>query len=311
MPTPQRGILPVASSHAIFLTLRRRLGRRGDPALRTLLGHVPERIETLAAGNKDAAISAVLAIGSDCWQEIFETGRPAALRPFPRIAGAIHPAPATDGDLLLHIRGERYDLIFEFADHLAVQLGDWFEVVESISGFRYRDKRDLTGFVDGTENPEGDDNRIAAAVVGEEDAEWAGGSYLHVQRYVHRLEQWTKLPVKQQEAIMGRTKAHNEEMDDEHKPRTSHIARVVIEENGEELEMLRHSLPYGTPAGDRGLLFASYGRTPDVFEKMLTRMVAPTFDGRVDHMLNYTRAVTGTAYFAPSREKLVGLMSGK
>ncbi|MDR3429734.1 Dyp-type peroxidase [Silvimonas sp.] len=307
MSTPQRGVLPTASTHAIFLTMRRRLGRRGDQALRAILGKFPEQIDVLAAGNPDAQISAVVAIGSDCWAEIFEHGRPAGLRQFPRIPGAIHPAPATDGDLLLHIRGERYDLIFEFADHFASQMGEWFEVVESISGFRYRDRRDLTGFVDGTENPEGDEDRTHAAVVGEEDPNWLGGSYVHTQRYVHRLEQWHKLPVKQQEATIGRTKAHNVELEDEHKPLTAHISRVVIEENGEELEMLRHSLPYGTPGGDRGLMFTSYCRTPEVFEKMLTRMVAPTFDGRVDHMLNYTRAVTGGSFFAPSREALARL----
>ncbi|GAB7128534.1 Dyp-type peroxidase [Silvimonas sp. JCM 19000] len=307
MSTPQRGILPEGSSHVIFLTLRRRLGRPADDPLRHLLSQLPLHADEVAAVYPEARFAAVLAIGEQSWPDLFGVARPARFRGFPHIAGAIHPAPATEGDLLLHVRGERYDLVYEFADRFATSLQPWFEVVESVSGFKYRDWRDLTGFVDGTENPHGDDDRAETALVGAEDPAWAGGSYVHTQRYVHRMQQWNALAVKQQEAVMGRTKAHDEELSDEDKPLTAHIARVVIEEDGKELEMLRHSMPYGTPGGEKGLLFASYCRTPDVFEKMLARMVAPTSDGRVDHLLTYSRAVTGGAFFAPSREALARL----
>lgn len=307
MTTPQTGILPPASSNGLFMLFHRRLGRRVDQACKQLVASWPSRVAELAQANPDAELYATLGIGPEVWPEFFgANSKPAQLRAFPRIAGAIHPAPITQCDLMLHLRAERYDVLFELADQFTQALGEWFDAIETVQGFRYRDRRDLTGFVDGTENPAVDE-RAAVALVGSEDAQWAGGSYLHIQRYVHRMESWNKLPVKQQEAIIGRTKDSDEELPDEDRPLTAHISRVVIEENGEELQILRQSLPYGSPSGDKGLYFTSYCKTPAVFEQMLTRMVAPTDDGRVDHLLNFSRAVTGAAFFAPSIEKLRSL----
>ncbi|BCL76730.1 deferrochelatase/peroxidase YfeX [Jeongeupia sp. HS-3] len=297
MTTPQSGILPLASSHAVFILLRRRLGRRIDAKSRECLAMLQTR---LAAQD----CLGVVAIGAETFGDVFEGTRPSELRAFPRIPGAVHAAPVSDADVLLHLRGEHLDRLFDLADACVHALADWLEPVENIAGFRRSQGRDMTGFIDGTENPDSDE-RPAVALVAE--GEWAGGSYIHTQRYVHRLESWRKLPVKQQEAVIGRTKETDEELDDDDKPATAHISRVVIEEDGEELAMLRHSLPYGTPGGERGLYFASYCHTPQVFEKMLARMISPTSDGRVDHLLNYSRAVSGGAFFAPSIEKLATL----
>ncbi|WP_348946401.1 Dyp-type peroxidase [Chitinibacter sp. FCG-7] len=303
MTTPQSGILPAASSNGLFMLFRRRLGRRADARCKALFAQWAERVAALADANPDAGFVACLGFGADLWPEVYGLQKPAKLRAFPRIAGAIHPAPATQCDMMLHLRAERFDVLYEFAEQFTQDMAEWFDAIETVHGFRYRDKRDLTGFVDGTENPDGDE-RATAALVGDEDPQWIGGSYLHVQRYVHRMESWNKLPVKQQEAVIGRTKESDEELPDEDKPFTAHISRVVIEQDGEELQILRQSLPYGSPSGDKGLYFTSYCKTPDIFEKMLARMVAPTSDGRVDHLLNFSRAVTGAAFFVPSIEAL-------
>lgn len=306
MSTPQSGILPVASSNGLFLMFRRRLGRRADAELKAFFATLPAQADQLAAENPDAHFYAVLGFGAEVWPEFYPGEKPALLRSFPRISGAIHPAPVTSADVFLHLRAERYDLLHEFADRVVQASSHCLDVIETTHGFRYRDSRDLTGFVDGTENPVGDE-RADVALVGDEDAAWAGGSYLHVQRYVHRMETWHKLPVKQQEAVIGRTKESNEELSDEDKPLTAHISRVVIEEDEQELAILRQSLPYGTPGGDQGLYFVSYCKTPVNFEKMLAKMISPTSDGRVDHLLNFSRAVSGAAFFAPSREALARL----
>ncbi|WP_373973816.1 Dyp-type peroxidase [Chitinibacter sp. SCUT-21] len=306
MNTPQSGILPAASSNGLFMLFRRRLGRRADHSCKQKLAQWPDLVAQLAQANPDAQFSATLGFGADLWPEIYGLEKPAHLRAFPRISGAIHPAPSTQCDMILHLRAERYDVLYDCADQFTQTMNEWFDAIETIHGFRYRDQRDLTGFVDGTENPQ-DDERAAVALVGVEDAKWAGGSYLHIQRYVHRMDNWNKLPVKQQEAIIGRTKDSDEELPDEDRPQTAHISRVVIEEEGEELQILRQSLPYGTPSGDKGLYFTSYCKTPDTFEKMLARMISPTTDGRVDHLLNFSRAVTGAAFFVPSIEALQGL----
>jgi putative iron-dependent peroxidase len=303
--TPQSGILPAANGHALFVLLRRRLGRRADVRLKALLASFPERITRLQ--EEDRLAIGVIAFGPKVWPELYSK-KPVELRQFPFISGAIHPAPSSDADVLLHLRGERFDLLYELADLITADMAEWLESIETVHGFRYRDCRDLTGFVDGTENPQ-DEERAEVALVDSADQDWAGGSYIHLQRYVHRMDQWQQLPVRQQETVIGRTKESNEELPDEDRPHTAHISRVIIEEDGEELALLRHSMPYGQPGGEKGLYFISYCKTPEVFEKMLTRMIAPTSDGRVDHMLNFTRAVTGGAFFAPSIEQLNQLRS--
>lgn len=304
-PQPQSGILPDANQNALFLLFRRRIGRRANPKLKAMLAGLPKRVAQLASQDPAAKLSAVIAFGPTIWSELWDT-RPAALHPFPRIHGAVHPAPTTDADVLLHLRAERYDFLHEFADRIVLDLAEWLDLLEVVHGFRYQDGRDLTGFVVHSAPPVGDE-RARVALVGVEDADWAGGSYVHVQRYVHRMEEWNKLPLKQQEAIVGRCKRTNAEMSEDDRPLTSHSHRVNVGSDNLERQLLCHSMPYGVPGGERGLMFCSYCGTPVHFEKMLSRMVAPIHDGRVDHLLNYTRAVSGAAFFAPSVEKLESL----
>ena len=135
---------------------------------------------------------------------------------------------------------------------------------------------------------------------------FAGGSFVSLQRYVHSLPKWEVLPVPEQEHVIGRTKDDDEELDDEVKPPTAHIARVVIEEEGEELEVLRHSLPYGG-TGENGLYFVAYCSDPGPFRRMLERMVLRDADGHYDRLLDFSRPVTGAAFFTPSAETLEAL----
>src|ERR1035438_4495031 len=125
-------------------------------------------------------------------------------------AGDRH-AVATPGDLLLHIRAERMDLCFELATHITSRLGDALDSADEVHGFRYFDDRDLIGFVDGTENPVGDE-AVQATVIGAEDPAYAGGSYVVVQKYLHDLDRWNALPTEQQEQIIGRTKLDDIEL---------------------------------------------------------------------------------------------------
>ena len=168
-------------------------------------------------------------------------------------------------------------------------------------GFRHLGNRDLTGFVDGSENPEGDDRAEVALV---KDGPHEGGSFVSLQRYVHDLRRWDALSLGDQEAAVGRTKDTDEEI--AVKAPSAHIARVVIEEDGAELEILRHSMPYGTTS-ENGLYFVAYGASPAPFRKMLERMVLSAGDGHHDRLLDFTRAVTGCAFFAPSADWLRAL----
>ena len=165
-------------------------------------------------------------------------------------------------------------------------------------------QRDLSGFIDGTENPQGDKRpEVAVIAEGEEDA---GGSYVLVQRYEHNLRQWQRFTTEQQEQIIGRTKHDSEELPPEQRPDTSHVSRVDLKEDGKGLKILRQSLPYGTASGKHGLYFIAYCARLHNIEKQLLSMFGD-LDGKRDAMLRFSRAVTGSYYFAPSLTRLLSL----
>jgi len=212
---------------------------------------------------------------------------------------------STPGDLLFHIRATRLDLCFELAQRLTERLEGHARVIDEVHGFRSFDERDLLGFVDGTENPTGA-AATSAAIIGEDDAAFAGGSYVVVQKYLHDLKGWDALGTEAQERAIGRTKLSNLEMDDDVKPPDSHVALTVIEdEDGEEQQILRYNMPFGrVGAGEYGTYFIGYARTPAVIEQMLTNMFLGRPPGTTDRILDFSTAVTGTLFFVPTSEFL-------
>ena len=225
--------------------------------------------------------------------------RPAELHPLAQVGASPRLAVSTPGDILLHIRAERMDLCFELALQVMTRLGGAVTAVDEVHGFRYFDDRDLTGFVDGTENPVGAD-AVTATIVGDEDPPFAGGSYVLVQRYVHDLAAWDALTTEEQELIIGRTKLSDIELDDDVKPANAHNALTVIEEGGQEVEILRHNMPYGDAAlGESGTYFIGYARSPRVLEEMLENMFVGRPPGNYDRLLDFTHAVTGSCFFVP------------
>jgi putative iron-dependent peroxidase len=229
------------------------------------------------------------------------------LHPFVELNGAKHHAPSTPGDLLFHIRAARFDLCFELATQILAKLEPHVKSVDEVDGFRYFDARDLLGFVDGTENPVGSAVEDAA-IIGEEDAKYAGGSYVIVQKYLHDLAAWSALSTEEQELVIGRTKLANIELGEDVKPTNAHNALNVIEVDGEELAILRDNMPFGSPAaGEFGTFFIGYARTPDVTEQMLRNMFIGRPEGNYDRILDYSTAVTGALFFVPALELLESL----
>ncbi len=172
--------------------------------------------------------------------------------------------------------------------------------VYEVQGFQYFDDRDLLGFVDGTENPT-DQAAIDATVIGAEDAAFAGGSYVIVQKYLHDLAAWNALPTEAQERIIGRTKLSDIELDEATKPSNSHSALTVIEENGKEIKIVRANMPFGEVGkGEFGTYFIGYSRSPRTIEQMLTNMFVGRPPGNYDRLLDFSRAVTGNLFFVPS-----------
>jgi putative iron-dependent peroxidase len=281
-------------------------GPEAAATVRKVAAGLPELTTIMAQRLGEPALASALGIGAGVWERLCGPDRPALLAPFEPLAENGRVAPATPADLFLHIHSGRLDANLALARAVRCGLEASVVVVEEIHGFTTQGNRDLTGFVDGTENPKGAE-RAGVALVGEEDAAFAGGSYVMIQRYIHDLKLWEALAVAEQEKTIGRTKETNEELEDAVKPPFSHTARVVIEENGEELEIVRHSLPYGTTS-ENGLYFVAYTHTPERFRRMLTRMITSDDDGHHDRLLDFTHAVTGAAFFVPSVATLARLI---
>jgi len=255
-------------------------------------------VRSVSSRAPEANLTGILGIGSAAWDRLFTGPRPAELHPFIELAGP-HTAPSTPGDLLIHLKADTAGLCYEVATKIVDDFGADVTVVDETHGFRYFDLRDLIGFVDGTENPTGQ-GAIDAITVVDDDPTLQGGSYVAVQRYVHDLSAWTALTTEDQEAAIGRTKIDNIEMDDETKPSNSHIAlNVITDDDGNELDILRDNMPYGSAEGERGTLFIAYSSSPTTTERMLENMFLGDPPGNTDRLLDFTTAVTGSQYFAP------------
>jgi porphyrinogen peroxidase len=289
------------SAAGIFLVLLIAPGSEDD--VRDGLGEVGGIRRSVGFRVPEARLGCVVGIGSDAWDRLYPgRPRPAGLHRLPAYDGPVHSAPSTPGDLLFHIRARRMDLCFELAQRLTEHLGDAVTVIDEVHGFRSFDERDLMGFVDGTENPEGAGAVEAVTVTEEQDPAFAGASYVVVQKYLHDLGAWDALSTEEQERVIGRTKLSDLEMPDDVKPPDSHIALNVIEdENGEEQDILRFNLPFGA-VGTRefGTYFIGYGKDPAVIEQMLENMFLGTEDAAHDRILDFSTAVTGNLFAVPT-----------
>jgi putative iron-dependent peroxidase len=232
---------------------------------------------------------------------LFEGPRPAELHPFVALDGPRHTAPSTPGDLLFHVRAETLDVCFELANRILQSIAGAVTVVDEVHGFRFFDNRDLLGFVDGTENPNGTP-AVAATEIGDEDPEFAGSSYVHVQKYLHDMAAWDSLSVTEQERVIGRTKLEDIEFDDDEKPANAHIAlNVITDDDGTQLQIVRHNMPFGELGkSEFGTYFIGYSRTPQVTEQMLHNMFLGDPPGNTDRILDFSTAVTGGLFFSPT-----------
>ena len=246
----------------------------------------------------------VLGLGPKLWRRLEPETPLAAFRDFTPIAGTDYDVPATQHDLWVWMHGTGPDLALDAARAVTDCLSPFAVLTLEQPGFVYRDSRDLTGFIDGTANPSL--VRAPGVVVVPDDQPGAGGAFALTMRWVHDLEAFGRLSVEDQERVIGRTKLDSVELDDEAKPGTAHIARVTIEENGEELELYRRSVPYGT-VDEHGLFFVAFSVDPTRFDKMLARMFGTTGDAQHDRLTDFTRPVSGAHYFAPSLETLTAM----
>ncbi|EJT1338887.1 Dyp-type peroxidase [Vibrio vulnificus] len=297
MSLAQTAILPEAGPFALYTLLK----INHNPAkVLAQLQSLPALVEELNQSQPDAELTLSIAFSKSFWQQL-DMLMPAELIDFPVLGEGGIVAPSTDVDVLLHCHSQRHDLHFYLLRKLLSEVAEDVTVVDETYGYRYLDSRDMTMFVDGTENPKAEKRAEVALIP---DGEFAGGSYVMVQRFEHNLPAWNRLNVSAQEKVIGRTKPDSIELDDV--PAASHVGRVDIKEEGKGLKIVRHSLPYGSVTGAHGLLFIAYCHTLHNFKAMLESMYGVT-DGKTDQLLRFTKAVTGAYFFAPSKEMLASI----
>jgi putative iron-dependent peroxidase len=307
---PQNVIAPLTRA-AIFLVVCIRQDPDAYALLRSFCADLSGLIRAVEFRDIEAGLTCVAGFGSDSWDKLFASPRPAELHPFQEIRSGGRHAVSTPGDILFHIRAKRMDLCFELASQIMNSIGNVVSVADEVQGFRYFDDRDVIGFVDGTENPRGDAVR-EAALVGDEDPVFAGGSYVIVQKYLHNMKAWDALPVEAQERIIGRRKLSDIELSDAEKPASAHNALTVVEENGKELKILRDNMPFGRPGhGEFGTYFIGYSRSPRITETMLQNMFVGRPPGNYDRLLDFSHAVTGSLFFVPSATFLDNIGAGE
>ncbi len=299
--TAQSVILPLPSNHARFIVLN--LKNLSIDGLKQQLNALLSTRDRLITQHPEAEIKTSMAFGPELWAKLYHT-TPEGFKQLEPIQGAFE-MPVVPADVLIHIASARTDICFALSQSFFDGIQNQVEVLDERVCFRYLDGRDLTGFIDGTENPQFHDDRAETALLGEDSGIFEDSSFIFAQRYVHELEKWKRLKVDAQENVIGRSKLESIEMDDEHKPENAHIARVVIEDNeGEELEILRHSLPYGDGQGEQGLFFITYTKDLTRIDRMLVNMFGTQGDGIHDRLLHFVTPMDGAYFFAPNEEVL-------
>ncbi|MDX3809649.1 Dyp-type peroxidase [Bosea thiooxidans] len=300
-------VVATLTRSALFLVVTINPGSGPEATVRGLCADLSSLLRAVGFRDLQGNLSCVMAFGSEAWDRLFDGPRPKELHPFREIRG-VHHAPATPGDILFHIRAtKRMDLCFELAKEIMARLDGAVTTVDEVHGFNYFDDRDLIGFVDGTENPAGPD-AVRATLIEAEDPPFAGGSYVIVQKYMHNMRGWDRLPVEEQENIIGRYKLSDIEQPEAIKKPYAHNVLTSITEDGEPVDILRDNMPFGqVGTGEFGTYFIGYSRTPRRIERMLENMFVGSPPGNYDRLLDFSRAVTGSLFFVPTATFLDGV----
>lgn len=248
------------------------------------------------------SLGLTIGFGSSTWQWFAHSGEGDQIKPFRPLGNGL--APATQHDIMFHIQSMRHDINFSLAKELVAIFTNIAKIKTETHGFRWIENRGLEGFVDGTENPQGDAICDVAVIA---DGIDAGGSYVLLQKYRHDLNKWDTLSITDQENCVGRSKMDNVEFDKAKRLADSHLGRTNLKENGKTLEIVRRSLPFGTVSGEHGLMFIAYASRLNNIEAQLLSMFGET-DGQIDLLLKHvSSAVSGAYYYAPSVERLQNL----
>ena len=297
MTQPQAGIFQEGSRHFYFLEYQLNL------ALPTT--QISQALAKLI-NQPHPGVHLVVAFGPTAWKTLQPNWQPEELVEFTTLSGPEgHEAPSTQGDLLIWLHGEHQDAVFDQVLAAQQYLGELGINQLDLAGFTYHDSRDLIGFVDGTANPKADQRHQAAIIP--EGKPGAGGAYVLSQKWVHNLTDFNALPINMQEKVVGRTKKDDIELTGDAMPEDSHVSRTDAKVGDRPLKIYRRSAPYGN-AHQQGLYFLAFACEMDRFHVQLERMYGLSEDGIYDKLMDFSKAVTGSYWFAPATEDLQQLL---
>jgi putative iron-dependent peroxidase len=247
-------------------------------------------------------VNLVVGFRPSLWARVAPQEMPAEVTDFERDVRGVdgYAMPATQHDLWVWVAGHAYHTVFDVAREAIATLAPVAHLADEVVGWTYKESRDLTGFIDGTENPPLSEAPEVALVA--DGSPGAGGSVVLVQKWMHDAAAFEALPVEEQEKVIGRTKETSTELAEEVRGTESHVSRTVIEENGVEQHIFRRNTPFGT-ATSHGTMFIGFSCDQQRLARMLARM-AGAEDGIRDALTRYTTAVSGAYYFVPSIEAL-------
>jgi porphyrinogen peroxidase len=290
---PQNGIFALGTASHAYLELDLVSGREGGEFVRGLASLREPR--TTMGG-----VNLVVGFRPELWAATAPSDAPEGLEGFnaPVVGSDGYTMPATQHDAVVWLSGSAYDVVFESARGAIAVLAGLATVAEETSSWPYQHDRDLTGFIDGTENP-----TLAEApdvVLIPNGAPGGGGTILLLQKWEHDAVAWESLGVEQQELVIGRRKLDSEELDP--KPEDSHVARTDQDDFG---KIFRRNMPYGTVT-DHGTMFVGFCSERSPLADMLESMAGLT-TGVPDALTRFTRTLTGAYYFVPSLSALLAL----
>ncbi len=296
MDAPQSGIFALGTASHAYLEFGLREGADGQQLVRAVSALREPR--TTMGG-----VNLVAGFRPDLWRAVAPDDIPLGVSGFdePVMGSGGFTMPATQHDAVLWLSGSAYDVVFDTAREAIAELAKFASVSEETSSWPYRHDRDLTGFIDGTENPTLVDAPDVALVP--EGSPGAGGTVLLLQKWVHDAAAWESLPVADQERVIGRNKADSVELDD--RPADSHVAVTDQDRFG---KIFRRNMPFGTVT-DHGTMFVGFSAEQDRLAQML-RSMAGALDGPPDALTRFTRPVTGAYYFVPSIRALANASTG-
>ena len=295
MHVAQSGIFALGTSSHSYLEFD--LHAQSDPLTMVLLIANLQEPRMTTGG-----VNLVVGFRPSLWARVAPEEMPADVTDFDQDVHGIdgYTMPATQHDLWVWVAGHAYHTVFDVSKEVIITLAPVADLATEVAGWTYKESRDLTGFIDGTENPPLSEAPEVALVP--DGSPGAGGSVLLVQQWIHDAASFEALAVEEQEKVIGRTKQTSIELDEEVRGAQSHVSRTVIEVNGVEQHIFRRNSPYGT-ATDHGTMFIGFSSEQQRLARMLNRM-AGAEDGIRDALTRYTTALSGAYYFVPSVQAL-------